>query len=117
VTTLAYCGPSDVHRVLSADYRGPRKRVQPHSLSLSLNAVPSSICHHIVQTFEQDLLARLADWIIQLTDQKTLNSQMDHRFELFYDAVTEEGRCQLVVRVDDPRKQWRLPRFRGKVRP
>ena len=117
VTGVGYCGPSDDSRVLSADYRGPLQRGMRHSLNLWLNAVPSSICHHITQVIEQELLSRLADWIIQLTDQSILCNQMDHRFEIYYDDVNEEGGCQLDVRLGVPPKQWRLPRFRAKVRP
>ena len=117
VTGVAYCGPSDDRCILSADYRGPRKRGMPHSLNLWLNAVPSSNCHHVAQTIERELLARLADWIIELTNQSAPYNQMDHRFEIYYNDVNEEGVCQLDVRVDIPRKQRRLPRFRAKVRP
>ncbi len=117
VTAVAYCGPSDDRRVLCADYHGPRKNGMSHSLNLWVNAVPSAIRHHVAQVIEKDLLAKLGAWIIQFTDRSKTSNQMDHRFEIYYDDVTDDGVCRLEVRVDVPRKQWRLPRFRAKVRP
>ena len=117
VTGVAYCGPSDEHRVLCADYRGSRKSGASHSLTLWVNAVPSAICHHVAQMIETEGLEKLADWIIQFTDRSKLSNQMDHRFEIYYDDVTDDGSCRIDVCVDAPRKQWRLPRFRAKVRP
>jgi hypothetical protein len=119
VTGVAYCGPSDDRRVLSADYRywGPRDRGMSHSLILWLNAVPSAIRHYITKRIQEQVLPQLADWIRQFTDASKLASQLDHRFEIYYDKVSDDGSCHLDVRVDAPRKQRRLPRYRAKVRP
>ena len=88
-----------------------------HSLNLWVNAVPSAIRQNVAHQLENELLAELSSWIIQFADQSKPVSQMDHRFEIYYDNVTVDGICRLDVRVDVPRKRWRLPRFRAKVRP
>lgn len=105
VTMVAYCPPSADARVLNADYRGPRRRGMSHSLSLWVYAVPSRIRYHIAQMFETELLGKLTDWVLQFTDQTSLVSQLDHRFEIYYDGVTEDGACRLDVLVDVPRNQ------------
>jgi hypothetical protein len=117
VTGVAYCGPADDHRVLGADYHGPRNRRMVHTLNIWVNAVPSAIRHHVAQRLEKELLAKLVDWINRLGDPSKLSNQMDHRFEIYYGDMTEDGKCMLDVRVDAPRNQWQSPRFRAKVRP
>ncbi len=117
VTGVAYCDPSDDHQVLCADYHGPRKRGMSHTLNLWVNAVPSAIRQDVAHRIENELLSTLSNWIIQFADRSKSVSQSDHRFEIHYDDVTDDGVCRLDVRVDVPRKQWRLPRFRAKVRP
>ena len=86
-------------------------------MNLCVNAVPSAIRHHVAERIDEELLAKLENWILQFADQSKLASQIDHRFEIYYGDVLDGGTCHLDVQVDAPRKQWRLPRFRGKVRP
>lgn len=116
ITCVAYCGPSTGHRVFCADYRGPQVRGDGHSLTLWVNAVPSGIRKYVSQRIEQEMLADLVDWILLFRDESQLASQMDHRFEVYYAEVSESGECELEVRIDEPREQWRLPRYRGKLR-
>ena len=94
-----------------------RSRAMSHSLTLWVNAVPSAIRQNVAHRLENELLVELSNWIIQFADQSKPVSQMDHRFEIYYDDVTVDGACRLDVRVDVPRKRRRLPRFRAKVRP
>jgi hypothetical protein len=119
VTGVAYCGPSDDRRVLCADYRywGPQDSGVSHSLILWVNAVPSALRYYIANQIQEQVLPRLADWMQQFTDASKLASQLEHRFELYYDEVSDDGSCRLNVRVDTPRKQRRLPKYRAKVRP
>jgi hypothetical protein len=105
VTGVAYCGPSDDRCVLSADYRWPRNRGMAHWLVLWVNAVPSTIRSYIAKKLEEQLLPQLGSWIRQFTDQSRLYSQLDHRFEIYYDEVSDDGTCHLEIRVDAPRKQ------------
>ena len=88
-----------------------------HTLNLWVNAVPSAIRHCVAQRIENELLSELMDWIDRLTDRSKLSNQMDHRFEIYYYDVTDDGACRLDVQVDKPRKQQHSPRFRAKVRP
>lgn len=101
VTGVAYCGPSDDHRVLGADYHGPRRCGMAHTLNVWVNAVPSAIRHHVAQKLEKDLLAKLADWITRLGDPSILSNQMDHRFEIYYGEMTDDGKCVLDLKWAD----------------
>lgn len=117
VTGVAYCGPSQEQRVFEADYYGPARRAMNHTLTVWINAVPSSLRQYIAAEIEGKWLAELANWIAQFVDGSKLVSQTDHRFEVRYEDAQDDGTCQLKLRLDAPRQYRHGPRFRMKVRP
>jgi len=100
VTGVAYCEHSEHQRVFSAVYHGPRRRAEEHTLTLWIYAVPSSLRRHVASRIEDKWLAALASWIAGFENQSELVSQTNHRFDLHYTDMNDDGTCSLESRVD-----------------
>jgi hypothetical protein len=83
VTSVAFCGCPDDHRVLEANYWGPRRKHAEHGLQLWICAVSSQERHVVHDTLLEKVFPVLVTWIKTFDSLATTLSQTDHSIRFF----------------------------------
>jgi hypothetical protein len=78
VSGVAFSGASRTGEVLSANYHGPRRRHQHHTLNVWIHAVPSAIRASVEALIVDVAFPSLAAWFRSFNDVSLLRARTDH---------------------------------------
>jgi hypothetical protein len=87
VTGVGFSGECRNGSILSADYYGPRRRNQHHTLNIWTNAVPSAIRASVESLIVNVAFPSLAMWLQSFSDVSLLRARTDHSIRF----VLEQG--------------------------
>lgn len=106
ISGLAFVGAEN-ESLISAHYYGPRSVNEFPSLTLWVNAVPSTIRKRMNGLLINEGLPLLSEWATQYADPTLAASQLNHRYRISYhhmSGVGEDapGEYQLMFQEDEP---------------
>jgi hypothetical protein len=119
LSSLFFTEPCE-HHLLRGRFVGARSTLVKPSLSLWINAVPSTLRKRLNELLLAEGFPALSAWAKQFADHSLARAQLDHTFGIRYEQLnvdaTRQSDLRLLLEIDQPSPGRKQGRFRANVR-